>query len=228
MWGPAYFTIKMKALAERCGFTNPTRCTGQGKRSEGISRMVNSKEGIPLVETMRASRHDDVSAHLGYAEPDEEAHSKRYRALASKTVVHGPKVEEVVEKKMVVHEPMIEKKVTTDSDEQKFTAEEWMARQGGGRVQLNMGSSGMMMQPHLAYNPLVLGVHNGMAMQNGTMGMMAMQNDVIGMQNAMMGYNNGMMGIQGGDQMMGMVQNLLGEVKALKDQLDTTRTKSTE
>ena len=208
----------MEELAERCGFTNPTRCTGQGKRSEGISRMVNSKEGIPLVETMRASRHDDVSAHLGYAEPDEEAYSKRYWALASKTVVHGPKVEEVVEKK-------VDKNLNT----QKFTSEEWMARQGGGGIQVNMGADGMRMQPHLVYNPLVMGLQNGMmGIQNGTMGMMARQNDMIGIQNAMMGYTNRMIGIQGGDQMMGMVQSLIGEIKALKDRLDSTKTESTE
>ena len=55
VWGPAYFTIKMKEMAARCSFTNPTRCTGKVKRSEGISRMVNSKDGIPITESMRAS-----------------------------------------------------------------------------------------------------------------------------------------------------------------------------
>ena len=86
VWGGSYFTSKMKELAVRCGFSNPTRCTGQGKRAEGISRMVNSKEFIPLCESMRVARHDSVDAHLGYAEPDDEAHDKRYRAMASKTV----------------------------------------------------------------------------------------------------------------------------------------------
>lgn len=86
VWSGSYFTKMMKELAVRCGFDNPTRCTGQGKRSEGISRMVNSKEDIPLCESMRAARHAAVEAHLGYAEPDEAAHSKRYRAMASKTV----------------------------------------------------------------------------------------------------------------------------------------------
>ena len=84
----------MKRMATRCGFENPTRCTGQGKRAEGISRMVNSKENIPVVESMRAARHSSVEAHLGYAEPDEEAHSKRYRAMASKTVVGAEKEED--------------------------------------------------------------------------------------------------------------------------------------
>lgn len=46
--------------------------------------MVNSKEIIPLCESMRAARHISTEAHLGYAEADEEAHSKRYRAMASK------------------------------------------------------------------------------------------------------------------------------------------------
>ena len=86
VWGGSYFTSKIKELAVRCGFTNPTRCTGQGKRAEGISRMVNSKEGIPLCEFMRAARNDSVDAHLGYAEPDDETHDKRYCAMASKTV----------------------------------------------------------------------------------------------------------------------------------------------
>ena len=92
----------MKEMAHRCGFTNPTRCTGQGKRSEGISRMVNSKEAIPIAESMRASRHDSVSAHLGYVEPDEEAHSKRYRAMASKTIAHEPRTGVST---LVVHAP---------------------------------------------------------------------------------------------------------------------------
>ena len=76
----------MKNLAIRREFTNPIRCIGQGKSAEGISRMVNSKEGIPLCESMRVARHDSVDAHLGYAEPDNEAHDKRYREMASKTV----------------------------------------------------------------------------------------------------------------------------------------------
>ena len=46
--------------------------------------MVNSKENIPLCEPMRAARHNSTEAHLGYCEADEEAHSKRYRAMASK------------------------------------------------------------------------------------------------------------------------------------------------
>ena len=86
VWGGSYFTSKMKKMAVRCGFTNPTRCTGQDKRTEGISRMVNSKEGIPLCESMRASRHDSDDAHLCHTEPDNEAHDKRYRSMASKTV----------------------------------------------------------------------------------------------------------------------------------------------
>ena len=51
---------------------------------------------------------------------------------------------------------------------------------------------------------------------------------MIGIQNAMMGYTNRMMGMQGGDQMMGMVQSLIGEIKAFKDRLDSTKTESTE
>ena len=78
----------MKELAERCSFVNPTRCTGQGKRAEGCSRLVNSKECIPMAETMRAARHSSAEQHLSYVEPDEEAHAKRYRAMASKTVEH--------------------------------------------------------------------------------------------------------------------------------------------
>ena len=76
----------MKELAIRCGFTNPTRCTGQDKRAESISRMINSKEDIPLCESMRAARYDSVDAHSGYAEPDDEIHDKKYRAMTSKTV----------------------------------------------------------------------------------------------------------------------------------------------
>ena len=85
VWSTGYFNTQMKALAKRCGFVNATRCTGQGKRADGVSRLVNSKEGIPLCESMRASRHSSVETHLGYTEPDEEAHSKRYRDMAATT-----------------------------------------------------------------------------------------------------------------------------------------------
>ena len=85
VWSTKYFSDQMKALAIRCSFANATRCTGQGKRAEGVSRLVNSKEIIPLCESMRASRHNSVDAHLGYTEADEEAHGKRYRAMGVKT-----------------------------------------------------------------------------------------------------------------------------------------------
>ena len=65
VWDGPYFTSKMKRLAARCGSTNPTRYTGQSKRTEGISRMVNLKEGIPLYESMRAARQDSVDTDLG-------------------------------------------------------------------------------------------------------------------------------------------------------------------
>ena len=74
VWVGYYFTSKLKELVHRCGYFNPTRCIGQGKRDEGISRMVNSKEGIPLCESMRAARYDSVDAHFGYTEPNNEAH----------------------------------------------------------------------------------------------------------------------------------------------------------
>ena len=92
VWGKGYFDTQMKDLAKRCGFINAARCTGQGKRAEGVSRLVNSKEGIPLCESMRASRHSSVEAHLGYTEPDEEAHSKRYCAMAATTNSEEDKV----------------------------------------------------------------------------------------------------------------------------------------
>ena len=38
-----------------------------------------------MCESMRASRHNSVDAHLGYTEADEEAHGKRYRAMGAKT-----------------------------------------------------------------------------------------------------------------------------------------------
>ena len=85
VWSTGYFNTQMKVLAKWCGFVNATRCTGQGKRAEGVSSLVNSKEGIPLCESMRASRHSSVEEHLGYTEPDEGAHSKHYRAMAATT-----------------------------------------------------------------------------------------------------------------------------------------------
>ena len=39
--------------------------------------MINSKEDIPLCESMRAARYDSVDAHSGYAEPDDEIHDKK-------------------------------------------------------------------------------------------------------------------------------------------------------
>ena len=54
--------------------------------------MVNSKYAIPLCESMRASHHTSVDTHLGYTEPDEEAHSKRYREMASKTISDDDKM----------------------------------------------------------------------------------------------------------------------------------------
>ena len=86
VWGGFYITSKMKELAVRCEFTNPTRCTDQSKRAEGISRMVSSKKSIPLCESMRVAKHDSVDAHHCYAEPDDEENDKRYHEIAPKTV----------------------------------------------------------------------------------------------------------------------------------------------
>lgn len=88
-WDSLYFTSIMKELAVRCQFTNPTQCTGQGKRSEECSRLVNSKECIPMAEIMRDARYSLVEQHILYVEPDAEAHAKRYRAMASKTIDHS-------------------------------------------------------------------------------------------------------------------------------------------
>ena len=60
------------------------RVKGRGWRI--YLRMVHSKEDIPLCELMREARYGSTEAHLRYAEPDENAHSKRYRAMVSKTV----------------------------------------------------------------------------------------------------------------------------------------------
>ena len=79
--GSNYFK-KMKELAKRCQLANTTRCTGQGKRVEGYSCLVNSKEGIPLAESMRIAWHMSVEQHLEYVDPDESAHAKRYCAMA--------------------------------------------------------------------------------------------------------------------------------------------------
>ena len=77
----------MKEIAVRCNFDNPLRCTGQGNRQNGISRMVNSSECIPIKESMMASRHKSIESHMIYERPDEEAHAKRYRALMAVTDV---------------------------------------------------------------------------------------------------------------------------------------------
>ena len=87
VWSVNYFTKKMKELAVRCNFDNPLRCTGQGNRHNGISRMVNSSDSIPIRESMMASRHKSIESHMIYERPDEEAHAKRYRALMAVTDV---------------------------------------------------------------------------------------------------------------------------------------------
>ena len=87
VWSVNYFTKKMKELAVRCNFDNPLRCTGQGNRQNGISRMVNSSECIPIKESMMASRHKSIESHMIYERPDEEAHAKHYRALMAVTDV---------------------------------------------------------------------------------------------------------------------------------------------
>ena len=38
-----------------------------------------------MCESIRASQHNSVDAHLGYTEADEEAHGKGYRAMGTKT-----------------------------------------------------------------------------------------------------------------------------------------------
>ena len=53
--------------------------------------MVNSKETVPLCELIRASRHTLFDEYLGYIEPDEEAHSKHYRPMASKIMFDDDK-----------------------------------------------------------------------------------------------------------------------------------------
>lgn len=72
----------MPELAKQCNFTNPTKCTGQGNGAVGISSMVNSKEIIPLYESMQVAKHSLTEANLGYCEADKEAHSKRYMAMS--------------------------------------------------------------------------------------------------------------------------------------------------
>ena len=71
----------MKELAIRCRFDNFLRCTGQGNRQNGISRIVNSTECIPLKESMIASRHKSIESYMIYERPDEEIHAKHYRVL---------------------------------------------------------------------------------------------------------------------------------------------------
>ena len=142
-----YFTQSMKKMAHRCGFINATRCTGQGKQLEGISRMVNSKEGIPVVESMRASRHKSVDAHLGYAEPDEEAHAKRYQAMAARTVKHEHDRE--------------------DDGGGKMTPQEYQQRMGMLNPMMGMG----MMNPMMGMMNPMMGMGMGMGMMNPMMGM---------------------------------------------------------
>jgi len=128
VWGSDYFTKQMKALEIRCRFDNPTRCTGQGKRTEGISRMVNSSDNIPLCESMAVARHGSVDAHLGYAKPDELAHGKRYRAMAPKVESINPKAmeEALVEWKATLEKKVIEAKAKAEPEpEKKLTVREW-------------------------------------------------------------------------------------------------------
>ena len=63
------------------------RYTGKEKRAEGVTRLVNLREHIPLYESMRASRYGTVDSYLSYTEPAEDAHFRRYRGMAAKTNV---------------------------------------------------------------------------------------------------------------------------------------------
>ena len=141
--------------------------------------MVNSKEVIPMAESMRASQHDLVDEHLGCIEPDEEAHSKRYCVMALKTLTRAQeeeKEEVSQDKKAVVTEKSEEKQNVTD--------EHWMMKNGAGM------------------HPGVFGNYVVPAMNLYGMGMMGMHSGMIGIHGRMMGMHVIMMGIQNG--MFGM------------------------
>ena len=60
--------------------------------------MVNSREVIPLCESMVATRHSSVEKNLEYTALDNEAHTKQYHAMALKTSIDkGSAVEEIME-----------------------------------------------------------------------------------------------------------------------------------
>ena len=203
VWSGSYFTVKMKELAVRCGFNNPLRCTGQGKRAEGISKLVNSKEKIPIKESMAASRHDSVTAHLGYVIPDEEAHSKRYRALAG----HGKSFVFVRKFIFICNSPSfiqfffnITDPNADENEDRKMNAAEVAAQAENNKNRMmSMGMGGMGM---------------GMGAMGMGMGGLGMVNPM--MVNPMMVNPFGMMGMQMNQSVFGKMEE---EIKQLKKQL---------
>ena len=204
----------MKVLSIRCDFENPTRCTGQGKRAEDISWMVYSKEDIPLCESMRAARHGSTEAYLGYAEPNENAHSKRYRAMASKTDV---KVDGDSNGGLSNMGNVGMLKMEDDSGKSNggLLSNSGM---GSNMGMLNMGmpNMGNMTQPMIGYNPYcgMMGMPN---MEMSNMGNMAQPmigyNPYCGMMGMGIYVNAGMNGIGGnmmGGNMMGFGMNMGG------------------
>ena len=47
VWSTGYLNTQMKVLAKRCGFVNTTRCMSQGKRAEGVLKIVNFEGRVP-------------------------------------------------------------------------------------------------------------------------------------------------------------------------------------
>ena len=78
------FTKYTRHMVVRCRFKNPERCTAHGKRKEGFSAMVNTKELVNDEVHRKSSRHKSISSNLRYRVANNTAVDKKIDALLDK------------------------------------------------------------------------------------------------------------------------------------------------
>lgn len=79
-FGKNYPTKVCRRVAARCGFDNPQKHTGAGRRRTGITELVSSEVEVPSSELLTASRHKSIEMSARYQAGNENAHAKRYQA----------------------------------------------------------------------------------------------------------------------------------------------------
>ena len=68
----------VKAVAERCGMTNPALHMASGRRRAGITKIANA--GLPSSEVTLAARHQSWQTNALYQIESEEIHERRHEA----------------------------------------------------------------------------------------------------------------------------------------------------